>query len=179
MAHDHFVAEDATFDHTTVDYHRLLVNCGDVTFSSACWVPGGLALAHFSVVAVELKKLISAFSDLSLWVEHIAPSKRVDLVVERDRGMALTTLHRLSASVRNPLPNYLAAKDFGHRDLFASGKVESTNQIHVKANCGQSGAFTRCRNPFWIERLFNVNSEVFTLLHTLNVTLQSPDKFID
>ena len=114
-------------------------------FASACRKARCLALCHAAFIGVELEKLVRALTHLAFFIEHEAASKGVDFSIESNRCVALATLHRLSAHVRDSLPDNLIANYLGADDLTASIIVKSTHEVHGHANWGQSCALTRSR----------------------------------
>ena len=93
--------------------------------------------------------------------------------------MALTTLDSLVARVRNTLPNNsVAADDLRTDNLLADIVVQASHQVHTVAHCGQSGTLSRSWEPLGLLRDLHINSEAFTLLHALDVGLESSDKLI-
>ena len=93
--------------------------------------------------------------------------------------MALATLDHLCTRVGSPFPDDLVTVDFGEDDLLACVHVETSNQVHLVANSCQGGALARSRKPFALEWHFNVDSEVLSLLHALDVGLKATNEFVD
>ena len=93
--------------------------------------------------------------------------------------MALTALDYLCTRVRSPFPDDLVTVDFGDDDLLAGVHVKTSNQVHLVANSCQGGALARSRKPFCVEWHFDVDSEVLSLLHSLNVGLKAANEFVD
>ena len=93
--------------------------------------------------------------------------------------MALATLDHLCTCVRSPFPDDLVTVDFGDDDLLAGVHVKTSNQVHLVANSRQGGALARSRKPFCVEWHFDVDSEVLSLLHSLNVGLKAANEFVD
>ena len=93
--------------------------------------------------------------------------------------MALATLDHLCTRVGSPFPDDLVTVDFGDDDLLAGVHVKTSNQVHLVANSCQGGALARSRKPFCVEWHFDVDSEVLSLLHALNVGLKAANEFVD
>ena len=93
--------------------------------------------------------------------------------------MTLASEDRLCARVRDAFPDDLVTVDLGADDLFAGIVVQSPDQVHLVADCGQGGALTGSRQPIRLEWELHVNPETFSFLHPLDVGLETTDKFID
>ena len=169
MQNDHFVEEDAGLGLASVDEHAFLEDGGAVVLAGARRVACRLALAHSAAVGVKLEQLVGALAHLALRVEHEAAPEAVDFPVERARSVALSALDRLGAGVGDPLPDHLTSVDLGAHDLFAGVKVEPSNHVHAVPHWRQGGALSRRRLPLGILNLSCTDSEVFSLLHSLDV----------
>lgn len=93
--------------------------------------------------------------------------------------MALATLYRLSASVGNAFPDNLVTVDLATDDFAARIVIESTHKIHVVADTGKCGALTRSWLPLTLEWDANLEAEALTLLHPLDVVLETTHQFVD
>lgn len=147
--------------------------------ASTSWEASRLALTHTSFIRIELKKHVSALTHLSLLIEHEAASESIDLVIEAHWGVTLTPLNSLSARVWDSFPDYLVSIDLGLNDFFACIVVETTHKVHLVIHCSQSGTLSRSWHPFWVKWYFNIDSEAFTFLHTLDVWLKTTYKLIN
>ena len=179
MTYNHLVIKCSAFGLSTIDDHGLLEDCSDVILAGTGREASRLALHHSPLVCVELEELISALAHLPLWVPHEAASKDVDPAIVGDCCMALAALDHLCTRVGCPFPDDLVTVDFGEDDLLACVHVETSNQVHLVANSRQGGALARSWKPFCVEWHFNVDSEVLSLLHALNVGLKAANEFVD
>ena len=93
--------------------------------------------------------------------------------------MTLPALNSLRACIRASLPNDLAAIDLCADDILARLKVKTSYHVHVVSDGCQSGTFSRCWLPLGVKWLADRDTEVFSLLHPLNIWLQATHQFID
>jgi len=83
------------------------------------------------------KNLVSALPNLSLPIEHEAASKRINLIIEGNRGVALSSLELLSALILHVAPLwfvvfhvlYFEAFDLQERDLPVGVEVQAAGQV--------------------------------------------------
>ena len=148
-------------------------------FASSCREACCLALCHAALICVELQQLVCALTHLSFFIEHEAASEGVDLTIEGNRSVALATLHRLSAHVGDSFPNDLITKYLGADNLAACIVVQTAHEIHSHADRGQSGALTRSRQPLTLERNLDFETEILSLLHSLDEMLETAHKLVD
>ena len=148
MTYNHLVIKCSTFGLSSIDDHRLLEDCSDVILAGTGGETGRLALHHPSLVCVKFEELIGALAHLPLRVPHEAASEDVDLAIVGHCCVALATLDYLCTRVGCPFPDDLVTVDFGEDDLLAGVHVKASNQVHLVANGGQSGALARSRKPF-------------------------------
>ena len=179
MQDQHFIEEYPWLSLATVDYHAFLEDCGAVILASSGREACSLALAHLTSVGVKLEKLVSTFSDLTLWIEHEAATENIYLIVKGRSAMTLPAFNSLRASIRASLPNDLASVDLCAYDILARLKVKTTYHVHVVSDGCQCGTFSRCWLPLRVKWLADRDTEVFSLLHPLNVWLQATHQFID
>ena len=122
--------------------------------------------------------MICALTHLSLPVEHETASKNVDLIHKIYCCVTLSSLNSFCAVVSHSIPVDAVSNDFTLDYIFACVKVESTYHVQSVTASGKSRTFSRCRHPFGIYHISYINSEALSLLHPLDVILETPDKFI-
>jgi len=85
----------------------------------------------------------------------------------------------LCARVRYSLPHDLPAIHLGTDNVLAGIKVQPADHVHIVPYSGQSRTFSRCRLPLRIKGLSDAYTEVFALLHALDVGLQATHELVD
>lgn len=84
VENDHFVVENTALTLASIDDHALLVHGRAVVLPWASSKARCLCGVHGSFINVELEQLIGALTDLSLLVEHEAPTEGIDFVLVVD-----------------------------------------------------------------------------------------------
>ena len=136
MQDEHLVEELPGFSLAPADHHAFLEDCGAVVLSSCSGKASCFQLSDGPFVRVELQQFIRALSTLSLGIVHIAASEDVNFAIKSACCMALASLNRICARIRNSLPYDRTSVYFCGYYILACIEIETANHEHSVSNRG-------------------------------------------
>ena len=133
------------------------------------------------------RNLICAFTDLSFSVEHEAAAECVDFIIEGARGVRLSTLDALLRIVVNVFPLWFVVFDVirfetSNSDLsnfFVCIVIETTKKISSMVDSGKWCTFSWSWLPIINWHFDDGYIETFSLLHSLDVSLETSSQFFN
>jgi len=179
MENEHVWQQKIVFALATVDDHGAFEAGGGVVLSRADWDAFALDDLNFSFGTVEFEDLVCAFTHLSFRVEHETATENVHLALIQNSWVALTTLNLLKRWVGSALPDDLVTENLGFHNFLDSVRTHATDHESFEIVGSKRGAFTRHGGPsFALLLRTNFNTNTFTLLHALHISLNTTSQLL-